>query len=337
MTQRRLRYLQAMNEAYLQEMTRDPDTIILGEDIRGGIRGETKGLLEAFGPERVLDTPISEAGFVGFATGAAMAGLRPLVQFQVPSLIYVAFDQLVNQAAKLRLMMGGQAKIPVTYTIMVAGARGGVAGQHSDNPYPYLLHAGFKLVCPSTPYDAKGLLTSAIREDDPVVFMAPAMALAQRGPVPEEPYAIPLGVGEIKRRGTDVTVVAVGHLVPEALAAAEQLREEGIDVQVWDPRSLLPLDKEGLCAAVRDTGRVVIYDDSARTCGFAAELSAILAERVHDVLKAPIKRITRADTPMPYSSPLEKAVLPTPHQLTEAIRTLYAHNPSTHRRPHVEA
>ncbi|RYG09128.1 MAG: alpha-ketoacid dehydrogenase subunit beta, partial [Burkholderiales bacterium] len=268
---------------------------------------------------------ISEAGFVGFATGAAMAGLRPIVQFQVPSLIYVAFDQLVNQAAKLRLMMGGQARIPVTYTIMVAGSRGGVAGQHSDNPYPYLLHAGFKVVCPSNAYDAKGLLIASIRENDPVVFMASAMALAQRGPVPEELYCLPLGVGEVRRKGSDVTIVAVGHLVPEALAVAEELSRDGISVQVWDPRTLAPLDRDGLCAAVRDTGRVVIYDDTARTCGFAAELSAILAERVYGDLLAPIKRVTRADSPMPYASAIEKAVLPSPANLAQAVRTVFAY------------
>lgn len=321
---RQLRFLQAMNEAYHQEMARDGDIFILGEDVRGGIRGETRGLLEAFGAERVIDTPISEAGFVGFATGVAMAGLRPVVQFQVPSLIYVAFDQLVNQAAKLPFMLGGQIRLPVTYTIMVAGSRGGSAGQHADNPYPYLVHAGFKVVCPSNAYDAKGLLISAIREDDPVVFIAPAMALAQRGEVPEASYTVPLGLGQIKREGSDVTVVAVGHLVPEALTAAEQLAEEGISVQVWDPRTLLPLDHEGLCAAVRATGRVVIYDDSARTCGYAAELSAILSEREFGALRAPIQRVTRADVPVPFSPPLERAVLPSPAQLMNAIRVVHS-------------
>lgn len=319
---RALRYLQAMNEAYQQEMARDSSTFIIGEDIRGAIRGETKGLFEAFGPERVLDTPISEAAFSGFAIGAAMAGLRPIVQFQVPSLIYVAFDQLVNQAAKLPLMLGGQTKLPITYTVMVNGSRGGQAGQHSDSPYAYLLHAGFKMVAPSTPYEAKGLMLSAIREDDPVFFMAPATLLAQRGEVPEEMYTLPLGIGDIKRDGTDVTVVAFGNTVPEALAVAEQMQAEGISVKVWDPRTLLPLDRDGLCEAVSSTGRVVIYDDSNRTCGFAAELSAILSERVFGALKSPIKRVTRADVPMPFSVPLEKAVLPKPEQLATAIRAV---------------
>jgi pyruvate dehydrogenase E1 component beta subunit len=317
---RTLRYLQAINEVYHQEMERDPNVIILGEDIRSGIRGDSTGLLAKFGPDRVMDTPISEAGFVGFATGAAMSGLRPIVQFQVPTLIYVAFDQLVNQAAKLRLMLGGQIKLPITYTLMVSGSRKGSAGQHSDNPYPYLVHAGFKVVCPSTPAEAKGLMTSAIREDDPVVFITPAMAMAQRGEVPEEPFTLPLGVGATKRDGTDVTVIAVGHLVPEALAVAEQLKAEGISVLVWEPRSLLPLDRDGLCEAARKTGRVVIYDDSNRTCGYAAELAAIIADRAFASLKAPVKRITRADIPLPYSSPIEKAVVATPAQLTEAVR-----------------
>jgi len=325
---RQLRYLQAMNEAYHQEMARDADTFILGEDIRGGIRGESKGLLEAFGPDRVLDTPISEAGFVGFATGAAMAGLRPIVQFQVPSLIYVAFDQLVNQAAKLPLMLGGQTKLPITYTIMVSGSRGGQAGQHSDNPYPYLLHAGFKVVCPSTPYEAKGLLVSAIREDDPVMFIAPAMVLGQRGEVPEELYTVPLGIGAVKREGTDVTVIAAGNLVPDALAVAETLAAEGISVQVWDPRTLLPLDRDGMCKAVASTGRVVVYDDSNRTCGFAAEVSAILAERSFGDLRAPIKRVTRADVPMPFSTVLEQMVLPTRERLATAIRNVCFYNGS---------
>ncbi|MER8950119.1 transketolase C-terminal domain-containing protein [Mesorhizobium sp. M0809] len=317
---RELRFLQAMNEAYHQVMADDASVLIIGEDIRGGIRGETKGLLSAYGHDRVLDTPISEAGFTGFATGAALAGLRPIVQFQMPSLIYVAFDQLVNQSAKMRLMLGGQADLPITYTIMVSGSRGGAAGQHSDNPYPYLLHAGFKVVCPSTAYDAKGLMIQAVRENDPVVFIASAMAMPQKGQVPQEPYTIPFGQGDVKRPGTDVTVVAVGHLVPEAIKVAESVLEKyGISVEVWDPRTLLPFDREGVLKSVRKTGRVVIYDDTNRTCGYAAEVSAVLSELAFSSLRAPIKRITRADVPMPFSPALESAVLPSPKQLEEAI------------------
>ncbi|MER8439820.1 alpha-ketoacid dehydrogenase subunit beta [Mesorhizobium sp. M1312] len=323
---RQLRFLQAMNEAYRQVMAEDDSVMIIGEDIRGGIRGETKGLHAAFGDDRVLDTPISEAGFTGFATGAALAGLRPIVQFQVPSLIYVAFDQLVNQAAKMRLMLGGQADLPITYTIMVSGTRGGNAGQHSDNPYPYLVHAGFKVVCPSTAYDAKGLMIQAIREQDPVVFIASAMSLPQKGEVPEEIYTVPLGKGQVRRPGTDVTVVAVGHLVPEALAVAESLFEQqGISVEVWDPRTLLPFDRDGLLESVRKTGRVVIYDDTNRSCGYASEVSAVLGEHAFSSLVAPIKRITRADIPMPYNPDLEAAVLPSPKQLDQAIRAVWSY------------
>ncbi|BCM17700.1 alpha-ketoacid dehydrogenase subunit beta [Mesorhizobium sp. J8] len=326
---RQLRFLQAMNEAYRQVMAEDESVMILGEDIRGGIRGETKGLHAAFGDDRVLDTPISEAAFTGFATGAALAGLRPIVQFQVPSLIYVAFDQLVNQAAKMRLMLGGQADLPVTYTIMVSGTRGGNAGQHSDNPYPYLVHAGFKVVCPSTAYDAKGLMIQAIREQDPVVFIASAMSLPHKGEVPEEIYTVPLGKGQVRRAGTDVTVVAVGHLVPEALAVAESLSEKrGISVEVWDPRTLLPFDRDGLLESVRKTGRVVIYDDTNRSCGYASEISAILGEHAFSSLIAPIKRITRADIPLPYNPDLEAAVLPSPMQLEQAICSVWSYSKS---------
>ena len=319
---RRLRFLQAMAEAYKQEMARDGDIILLGEDIRSGIRGESKGLHAEFGPARVLDTPISEAGFSGFAIGAAMAGLRPVVQFQVASLIYVAFDQLVNQAAKLRLMLGGQVDLPITYTIMASGARGGQAGQHADNPYPYLLHAGFKVVAPSCAHDAKGLLISAIREDDPVFFIASAGLLGRKAEVPEEAFSVPLGVGRTLRPGRDVTVIANGNTVPDALAVADELAGEGIDVLVWEPRSLMPLDINGLCEAVSATGRVVLFDDSNRSCGFAAELAAVIAERVFDSLRAPIRRVTRADITVPFSLPLEAAVLPGRSALAKAIRTV---------------
>jgi acetoin:2,6-dichlorophenolindophenol oxidoreductase subunit beta len=319
---RQLRFLQAMAEAYQQEMARDGDIIILGEDIRSGIRGESRGLIDRFGPERVIDTPISEAGFSGFAIGAAMAGLRPIVQFQVASLIYVAFDQLVNQAAKLRLMLGGQVDLPITYTIMASGARGGQAGQHADNPYPYLLHAGFKVVAPSCAHDAKGLLTAAIRENDPVFFIASAGLLGRKAEVPEAPYTVPLGVGRTLREGRDVTVIANGNTVPDALAVADELAAEGIDVRVWEPRSLAPLDTEGLCAAAAATGRVVLFDDSNRSCGFAAELAAVLSERVFDSLRAPIRRVTRADVTVPYSLPLEAAVLPGRAALAAAVRSV---------------
>jgi pyruvate/2-oxoglutarate/acetoin dehydrogenase E1 component len=270
----------------------------------------------------VIDMPISEAAFTGFATGAALAGGRPVVEYQVASLIFPAFDQLVNQAAKLPLMVGGQRHLPITYLVMAAGAGGGRAGQHSDNPYPYLMHAGIKTVCPSSPKDAKGLMVAAIREDDPVAFFAPAGLMKTSGEVPEELYATPLGQGVVRRQGTDATVVAVGHLVDQALAVAETLAGDGISVEVWDPLSLLPLDKEGLCASVNKTGRLVVFDDSNRTCGFAAEVSSLAAERCFHQLRAPIKRITRADVTIPYSAGVEAAVLPEAHRLEAALRAV---------------
>ena len=322
MSDRPLRYLQALNEALHQEMGRDSTVLMLGEDIRGSLRGETKGLYEAYGPERVIDFPISEAAMTGFATGAALSGMRPIVEFQVSSLLYPAFDQLVNQAAKLRFMTGGQATLPVTYIVMASGARMGMAGQHSDNPYPFLLHAGLKVVCPATPHDVKGLTITAIRENDPVSVFAPAVLLGVRGPVSAEMYEIPLGIGEVKRTGSDVTVVAVGHLVNEALRVAETLAGEGIDIEVWDPRTLLPLDRDGMFASVRKTGRVVVFDDSNRMCGFAAEVASIIAERCAADLVAPVKRVTRADVPIPFSRALEAEVLPSREQLTSAIREI---------------
>ena len=321
---REIRYLEALTEALREEMRRDPNVVVIGEDVRHSLRGMTKGIIDEFGPDRIFDTPISEAGFTGLATGAAMAGMRPVVEYQINALIFVAFDQLVDQAQKLRYMMGGQGKIPVTYLVVASGARRGLAGQHSDHPYPLLVHMGMKAVMPSTPRDAKGLFKAAIREDDPVVVFAPAALLPMKGAVPEGEYTIPLGQAEVKREGSDLTIVAVGPLVPEALKCAETLASEGISAEVVDPRSLLPLDHETILASVRKTGRVVLFDDSNRTCGYAAELSAIIAEEAWDSLRGPIRRLTRADVPVPFSPPLEAYVLPSRDRLLEECRALLA-------------
>jgi acetoin:2,6-dichlorophenolindophenol oxidoreductase subunit beta len=322
----RMRYLQALNSGLRSAMERDESVFVVGEDIRCNLRGETHGLYAEFGGDRVLDTPISEAAVTGFATGAAMRGMRPVVEFQIPSLVYVAFDQLVNQAAKMSLMLGGQVRVPVTYLVMAAGNRPGLAGQHSDNPYPYLVHGGLKTVCPATPRDAKGLVMAAVAEDDPVAVVAPYEALGLRGEVPEEDYSIPLGLGEVKRSGTDVTVVAVGHLVNTAVRVAGELESEGISVEVWDPRTLLPFDKDGLFASVEKTGRVVIVDDSNRTCGYAAEIASLVAEHCFDCLRGPIRRITRSDVPVPFSGSIERQVLPSAESLAEAVRAAFASN-----------
>lgn len=317
-----LNCLQALREALMQEMRKDSSVIVLGEDVRHSLRGITKGCLAEFGEDRVWDTPISEQGFVGMATGAAMSGLRPVVEFQIGTLMYVCFDQIVDQAQKLRYMMGGQGSVPVTYLVPGSGARAGLAGQHSDHIYPMLVQAGLKVVIPSCPLDAKGLFTAAIREDDPVVIFAPAASMNVRGPVPDDEVYIPLGKGDIKHVGNDVTVVAIGPLVPEALKLAKCLQGEGISAEVLDPRSLLPFDHDLLAKSVIRTGRLVIFDDANRTCGMAAEISAYAAENLFSHLRAPIVRVTRADVPVPFSTALDKYVLPKPEQLEAAIRSV---------------
>lgn len=321
---RELTFIEAINEAFHQAMAADESVIVLGENIRAGVRAETRGLDEQFGPARVLDMPISEAAFTGFANGAALAGMRPVIEFQVASLIYPAFDQVVNQAAKLPLMLGGQAHIPVVFFLMGAGAGGGRAGQHSDNPYPFLLHAGIKTVYPSTPEDAKGLMMAAIAEDDPVAFVAHSALARTTGDVPEAAYRTPLANGVTRREGSDVTVCAVGHLVPVALEVADRLAADGIDVEVWDPRSLLPFDKAGLAASIEKTGRLVVIDDSAQTCGFGAEVAGFAAERCFGALKAPVRRISRADVTIAFSTPIEQATLPDAGKLERAIRAAAA-------------
>lgn len=320
---RELRFLDACNEALREEMERDPKIVVLGEDVRWGMRGFTKGVLDKFGPNRIFDTPISEAAFTGLATGAALAGLRPVVELQISALVYVAFDQLVDQAQKLRYMMGGQGKIPVTY-IVPCGTRGANAGQHSDQPYPLLLQMGMKSVMPSTPRDAKGLFKAAIREDDPVFFFAPVEVFGSKGPVPDQEEVLPLGKAEVKREGKDLTLVAVGGLVPAALECAQTLAAEGMSVEVLDPRSLLPLDRDAIIASAKKTGRVIIFDDSNRVCGFAAEVSAVVAESAFEALKAPIRRVTRADVPVPFSAALEPAVLPSRERLLAECRRMLA-------------
>jgi acetoin:2,6-dichlorophenolindophenol oxidoreductase subunit beta len=323
--ERQLNYLQALREGLLQEMRRNSSVVVLGEDVCHGLRGITKGCLEEFGPLRIWDTPISEAAFVGLGTGAALAGLRPVIEFQISTIIYVALDQLANQAQKLRYMTGGQGKIPVTYIIPGSGARPGLAGQHSDHLYAMLAHCGFKVVIPSTAYDAKGLLTTAIREDDPVVVFAPSAVMGSRCAVPEEEVLVPLGRGEIRRAGHDVTVVAVAPLLADCLKVADLMAKEGISVEVLDPRSIVPFDHAIVKHSVAKTGRLVIFDDSNRTCGFAAEVAAYVAENAFETLKAPIIRITRADVPVPFSIALDKHVLPRGEQLEQAIRRTLGH------------
>ncbi len=319
-----MRYLPALAKALHDEMERDPSVFVVGEDVRQSLRGVTKGLVDEFGADRVLDMPISEQMFTGFATGAALSGRRCVVEFQIPALLYIAFEQIVNQAQKLRLMTGGQAKVPVVYVVPGAGARLGLAAQHSDNPYSFFAHAGVKTVLPATAADAYGLMLSAIRDDDPVIVMAPAAVLAVRGELPDEPEAVPLGIGRIHREGTDVTVVATGHLVHDALKVADELASE-ISVEVFDPRTLYPFDWALLGESLERTGRLVVFDDSNRTCGMAAEVVATAAEEMR--LVSPPRRVTRADAPVAFAVGLELAVLPSRAQLAAAVRAVVRKEP----------
>jgi pyruvate dehydrogenase E1 component beta subunit len=316
-----VRYLPAVGRALRDEMAADPNVFVIGEDVRESLRGVTRGLLEEFGPDRVLDMPISEQMFTGFATGAALAGRRCVVEYQIPALLYISFEQIVNQAQKLRLMTGGQATVPVVYLVPGSGARAGLAAQHSDHPYSFFLHAGVKTVLPSTPADAYGLMLSAIRDDDPVLYFAPAAALPVRGELPNDPEPVPIGSARIHRSGTDVTVVAVGHLVHDALAVAEELEHE-VSIEVFDPRTLYPFDWELLRESVGHTRRLVVVDDSNRTCGLAAEIVATAAEEME--LEARPRRITRTDAPVAFALELERAVLPSRDQIVAAVRAAVA-------------
>lgn len=314
-----LSYRKALNRALGDELARDPAVFVLGEDVRVAVSNVTAGLLGRFGPERVLDTPLSEQAFTGFATGAALAGMRPVIEFQIPALLFLAFEQIVNQAHKFSLMTGGQARVPVTYLVPGSGSKTGWAGQHSDHPYALFAHAGVKTVVPATPEDAYGLVVSAIRDDDPVVVFAPAGALDVRVDVDFATLApVPLGVGRVHREGTDVTVVAIGHLVHDALAVADELAGEA-SVEVFDPRTVYPFDWDGLADSVRRTGRLVVVDDANRTCGIAAEVLATAAERFD--LTAPPARVTRPDgAVVPFAPALDRAVQPDRDQLATAIR-----------------
>ena len=314
----RLSYLKALNRALADELAGDERVFVLGEDVRYAASNLTAGLVKRFGPDRVIDTPLSEQGFTGFATGAALAGMRPVIEFQIPALLFLSFEQIVNHAHKFSLMTGGQCRVPVTYVVTGSGSRTGWAGQHSDNPYSLFAHVGIKTVVPATPADAYGLLATAIRDDDPVVLFAPAGSLAVRDDVDFAMLApIPLGSGRVHREGADITVVAIGHLVQDALAVADELAGEA-SVEVFDPRTVYPFDWDGLVASVRKTGRLVVVDDSNRFSGVGAEIAATIAEQVP--LAAPPARVTRPDgAVLPFSLELDRAVQPTREQLAAAI------------------
>lgn len=310
----------AMNEALREEMRRDEKVFVIGEDVVLGLFGFTRGICDEFGKERVINTPISEAGFAGVGLGAAMHGMRPVVNFGLACFIYPGLDQVLCEAARTHYMFGSQVKVPITY-LCFSGSVGGGGPQHSESLYPFFVQSpGLKVVLPSTAYEAKGLLKQAIREDDPVAVFVNRRCIVSS--VPDDEYTIPFGVAEMRSEGNDVTIVATGHLANEAAAAADQLQEEGISAEVVNPRTLIPLDKEAILKSVAKTGRVVVADDAPKACGFAAEIAALISEECFHALKAPIKRVTRPNVVPPFSLPLERFVLPDKEKIVEAVQQL---------------
>jgi acetoin:2,6-dichlorophenolindophenol oxidoreductase subunit beta len=320
---REITFLQAIQEAQREEMKRDPHVFIMGEDLRTNVFGATGGFVQEFGLERILSTPLSENGFTGAAAGAAMVGMRPIVDYTIAPFMYCAMDQLVSIIAKSTYLYGGQAKLPLVLRAPMFYGRA-TAAQHSDRPHPiFMTIPGFKIILPSDAYDMKGLLKTAIRDDDPVISFEDTTVWGHRCAVPEEEYLIPLGKADIKRQGNDVTVVALGGMVPHALTAANELAAENISVEVVDPRSLVPLDKETILASVKKTGRLVAVDMAHRTCSAASEILAIVAEEALWDLKAPLVRVTTPDTHIPFSPPMEQALFPNKDKIISAIRQTF--------------
>ena len=318
---RKLTTAEALREALIEEMTRDARVILIGEDLRAGVPfGVTKGLAEQFGEERVLDTPISEAAIIGASLGAAITGMRPVADMHFADFVTCAMDEVVNQIAKVRYMFGGQVDVPLVLR-MPTGSVKGAAAHHSQSLEAWFVHTpGLRVVFPSTPADAKGLLKSCIRGLDPVLFFEHKRLYKMTGEVSEEEVLIPLGKADVKREGSDVTVIATGWMVHQALDAADRLGQEGIQVEVVDPRCLAPFDKATVFGSVRKTNRVIIVEEEAKTGAFGAQIAAWLAEELFDALDAPILRVAARDVPMPFSPPMEEYVLPNVGDIVAAIR-----------------
>jgi len=323
---RQLSYVKALREALGEEMRRDPRVVIWGLDVGpyGGAFAVTKGLWEEFGPERVIDMPISEAGYVGAGVGAAVTGLRPVVELQFSDWITIAMDQLVNHAAKMRYMSGGALKVPMVLRAPVGGYVS-AAAQHSQNfESMFAFVPGLKVIMPASPYDAKGLLKSAIRDENPVIFFEHRLLYPTTGPVPEGDYLLPLDRADVKREGTDVTIVAYSYMVALALRASETLGKEGISAEVVDLRAISPMDEEAVLVSVGKTHRLVIVQEAWPHCSVSSEVAAMVAERGLDLLDAPIMRITGKNVPAPFSPVLEKSVLPQEDDIVTVVRGLLA-------------
>lgn len=321
---RKLTYLESIREAMQQQMRANKKVFLLGEDIGvyGGGFGVTEGLLEEFGENRVRDTPISELGFTGVAVGAALTGLRPIVEFQFSDFIVLALDQIVNQAAKIHYMYGGKGSVPLV--IRTPGGSGtGAAAQHSQSLEAWLTHIpGIKVIQPSTPYDAKGLLKAAIDDPNPVIFYEHKLLYKTIGDVPETPYTIPIGKADVKKEGTDLTVVATSIMVSRALEAAEELKKENISLEIIDPRTLVPLDERSILQSVKKTGRLLVVYEAVKRSGYGAEIASIVAEKGFEYLKAPIKRLGGQAVPIPSNKKLEKAAVPQVEDIIEVAKDL---------------
>ena len=317
----KISFSDALREAMSEEMEKDPAVFLMGEDVGtfGGVFGVSAGMLEKFGEDRVRDTPISEAAIVGAGLGAALVGMRPIVEIMFADFATVAMDQIVNQAAKARYMSGGKARVPLTMRV-VNGAPGSAAAQHSQSPEAWFMNVpGLKIAIPATPYDAKGLLKTAIQGEDPVLFFEHKMLYAITDEVPDEEYLVPFGEAVLRREGSDATIIAIGGVLPNVMEATEQLAQTGIEAEVVDPRTLVPLDTTTVVESVKKTNRVVIVHEAHRRAGPGAEIAALLAEEAIGYLDAPIVRVATRNVPFPYNPDLEQYILPTVPDIVNAV------------------
>ena len=318
----RRRYTQAINDALFEEMERDPKVIVFGEDVELAIFGDTRGLLERFGRDRIRNTPICEATLTGMAVGAAAAGYRVVLHMMFSNFLYTGFDAIANQMAKLRLMTGGQLELPITIMAGYGGGRSNAA-QHSDTPHPLLMNlGGVNVAVPATPADAKGLLKTAIRGRNPTFFLEASGRGGDSGEVPEGEHLVPFGKVAVAREGTDISLITIGTMLKPTLAAAKQLEAEGISCEVIDPRTLVPLDEEGILRSVRKTGRAIVIDEARDRCSAASHIAAVLADKAFSSLKAPVKRITVPDVAMPYAPNAEAHVFPSEERIAKAATAL---------------